>query len=83
MWGQDIKNTYEKRDIKVFMPEFPIRAESKYEKFKEILKEYIDNGTLNNDSIVIAHSIGNAYIERIKSGFAHFFIVVIADSISH
>lgn len=64
MWGQDIKDTYEKKDLKVFMPEFPIRAESKYDKFKVILKEYIDNGTLNNDSIVIAHSIGNAYFVR-------------------
>lgn len=64
MWGQDIKEVYEKNGINVFMPEFPIRAESKYEKFKEILKDYIYNGTLNNYSIVIAHSIGNAYFVR-------------------
>lgn len=30
----------------------------------EILKEYLDNKTLNENSIVIAHSIGNAYFIR-------------------
>lgn len=46
------------------MPEFPIRAESRYEKFRDILKIYLKNGELNNNSIVIAHSIGNAYFIR-------------------
>lgn len=61
MWGQDIKETFGEKEIDVIMPEFPIRSESRYEKFKEILKFYINNGKLNNNSIVIAHSIGNAY----------------------
>ena len=60
-WGIDIKEKFGDKDIDVYMPEFPIRAESNYEKFKEILKFYIDNGTLNNNSIIVAHSIGNAY----------------------
>ena len=46
------------------MPEFPIRAESRYNKFDSILKGYLDNGILNSKSIVIAHSIGNAYFVR-------------------
>ena len=46
------------------MPEFPIRAESRYEKFRDILEIYLNNGSLNNNSIVIAHSIGNAYFVR-------------------
>ena len=64
MWGQDVKETFEKKNIEVFLPEFPIRAESRYERFDEILKEFLNNGLLNNDSIVIAHSIGNAYFVR-------------------
>ena len=64
MWGKDIKYTFEKKEIDVIMPEFQIRAESRYEKFKEILEVYFNNGILNNNSIIIAHSIGNAYFIR-------------------
>ena len=64
MWGQDVKSTFGEKEIDVYMPEFPIRTESKYEKFKEILKFYLDNGQLNKKSIVIAHSIGNPYFIR-------------------
>lgn len=64
MWGLDVKNKFEEKEIDVYLPSFPIRAESSYEKFKSILKEYIDNGKLNKNSIVIAHSIGNPYFIR-------------------
>ena len=63
IWGQDVKETF-KNKIEVYMPEFPIRAESRFEKFDEILETYLDNGLLNEESIVIAHSIGNAYFIR-------------------
>lgn len=61
IWGQDIKEKFEQKEVDTIMPQFPIRAESKYEKFKEILEFYINTGELNNNSIVVAHSIGNAY----------------------
>ena len=64
MWGQEVKKIFEKKGIKVIMHEFPIRAESSYEKFENILEYYITNGQLNNNSIVVAHSIGNAYFVR-------------------
>ncbi len=64
IWGRDIKENFNKQGIEVVLPEFPIRADSSYNKFKEILKEYIDNKTLNENSIVIGHSIGNAYFIR-------------------
>ena len=63
IWGKDIKERFEEKEIDVIMPEFPIRADSKYEKFRDIL-DYYENGTLNSNSIVIAHSIGNAYFIR-------------------
>ena len=64
MWGKDIKDEFSQKGFNVIMPEFPIRADSKYEKFETILEKYIDNGDLNSDSIVIAHSISNAYFIR-------------------
>ena len=64
MWGQDVKEVFGAKDIDVFLPEFPIRADSKYEKFDEILSFYLDNKQLNDNSIVVAHSIGNPYFIR-------------------
>lgn len=64
MWGSDVKEVFGQKEIDVIMPEFPIRAESKYEKFRDILEYYFENGKLNNNSIVVAHSIGNAYFIR-------------------
>ena len=46
------------------MPKFPIRAESRYEKFDEILSQYLSTNQLNENSIVICHSIGNPYFIR-------------------
>ena len=34
-WGQDVKQKFEGK-LNVFMPKFPMRAESRYEKFDEI-----------------------------------------------
>ena len=64
IWGLDIKNVFMEKDVDIIMPEFPIRAESKYEKFEYILEKYITSGILNNNSIVVAHSIWNAYFIR-------------------
>ena len=62
-WGKDVKENFEGK-CKVYMPKFPIRAESKYEKFNEILSVYLDSNELNKESIVICHSIGNPYFIR-------------------
>ena len=64
MWGQNVKEEFGAKDMDVILPEFPIRAESKYEKFDEILSFYLDKKQLNENTIVIAHSIGNAYFVR-------------------
>lgn len=64
IWGQDIKENFNKQNIEVILPQFPIRADSSYEKFRDILIEYLNNDSLNENSIVICHSIGNAYFIR-------------------
>jgi predicted alpha/beta hydrolase family esterase len=63
-WGKELKEIFEAKNIEVNMSKFPIRDESTYEKFENILKSYIDNGKLNENSIIVAHSIGNAYFVR-------------------
>lgn len=64
IWGQDVKEHFSTKNIETFLPKFPIRAESSFIKFNEILLEYLKNGTLNENSIVICHSIGNPYFIR-------------------
>ncbi len=63
-WGVDVKTRIAENGTDVFMPEFPIRAESSFEAFEERLLPYLENGTLNKNSIVVAHSIGNPYFIR-------------------
>lgn len=62
-WGQDVYKNF-KDKLNVFMPSFPIRAESSYEKFDSILVTYLKTKQLNENSIVICHSIGNPYFIR-------------------
>ena len=56
-WGQDIKNKFENNTINVYMPEFPIRENSSYEKFKEILDEYLNEGILNSDFVKLHENL--------------------------
>jgi hypothetical protein len=63
-WGSDIKKVFGEKELDVYLPSFPIRAESTYERFEEILKEYLDTNKLNANSIVVCHSIGNPYFIR-------------------
>lgn len=71
MWGKDVKEEFGGKEIDVYTPDFPIRAESSYVKFKEILKTYYDDGTLNENSIVVAHSIGNPYFIKFCKEFEY------------
>ncbi|MDE6142264.1 MAG: inositol monophosphatase, partial [Bacilli bacterium] len=68
-WGIDIKEHFGNQEIDVYLPEFPIRAESSYEEFQKRLNTYLENGKLNENSIVICHSISNPYFVR----FCHEF----------
>ena len=79
MWGKQVSAVFEKQ-TEVIMPKFPIRAESSYLKFDEILSEYFENGRLNQDSVVVCHSIGNAYFIRFcaKYGFAPKAYIAVA-----
>ncbi len=62
-WGKDVKQKFEGK-LDVIMPQFPVRAESRFEKFDEILSKYLENGQLCEDSIVVCHSIANPYFIR-------------------
>lgn len=48
-----------KREYKVIIPEFPVKEGVKYINWKNIFNEYKDE--INENSVVIAHSIGNEF----------------------
>lgn len=64
IWKRDIKAIFNKQNIEVILPQFSIRKNSSYENFEQILKVYLDYKTLNENSIVVCHSICNAYFIR-------------------
>ena len=55
-----LKSELEKSGYEVIMPSFPIQEGTIYEKWKEILDQY--KGSINSDSVVVCHSIGNEFI---------------------
>ncbi len=63
-WGNDVKEYALNKEIDFYMPLFPIREKSSYIEFDKILSTYLEDGKLNENSIVIAHSIGNPYFIR-------------------
>ena len=55
-----LKSELEKSDYEVIMPSFSIQEGTIYKRWKEILNQY--KGSINSDSIVVCHSIGNEFI---------------------
>lgn len=51
-------------NLDYYYPIFPIRAEASPESWGKILNEYVENGTLNQESMVITHSIGTKFIPK-------------------
>ncbi len=85
MWGKQVKAEFENQ-TEVIMPKFPIRAESSYEKFSDVLNEYLESEKLNENSIVVCHSIGNPYFIRfcdVKNFVPKAYIAVAPGAVYH
>ena len=78
-FGKVIKEKFANK-TEIIIPEFPIRAESSYEKFETIVVEYLKSGKLNENSVVLCHSIGNPYFIRFSKryGFVPRFYISVA-----
>ena len=59
-----IEKLCEDSNIDCYFPRFPIGSNANYDKWEQILNEYIKKGTLNEESIVIAHSLGAHFIPK-------------------
>lgn len=63
-FGPYIEKEAEKRDIKVYSPKFPLAQEATYKGWKEIFDKYVKEGIINENTIMIGHSIGATFIPR-------------------
>ena len=61
-FGPSLTSFLEEKGYKVFLPKLPIRLEASYEKWSKILDEYKEY--FNEETIVVAHSIGNPFFIR-------------------
>jgi Predicted esterase of the alpha/beta hydrolase fold len=50
--------------IDTYVPDFPIKGEADYDKWSKIMDTYLKSGELNEDSIVIAHSLDAHFIPK-------------------
>ncbi len=50
--------------LNVIFPDFPTGKNANYNEWSKILDQYLSNGTLNSDSIIIAHSLGAHFIPK-------------------
>lgn len=63
-FAPSIKKLCEENNIDYYFPKFPIRSEATYEKWEEILNEYKEKNILNDNSIIISHSLGTHFVPK-------------------
>ena len=79
IWGQDLKETFERNDIDVIMPEFPIRAESKYEKFRDILDYYYVR-TFSDTCIGIIYPFQACFVNHLVFCYLRIFVYLCSNN---
>lgn len=63
-FAPSIEKLCKENNIDYYFPKFPIRNEATYESWENILDKYKEKGILNNNSIVISHSLGTQFIPK-------------------
>ncbi|MCI9063436.1 MAG: hypothetical protein HFJ17_02380 [Clostridia bacterium] len=66
-------------DVDYYFPSFPIRNDATFESWEEVLNQYKEKNLLNEDSIIISHSLGCLFIPKYLAKYnfkVHTFISV-------
>lgn len=61
-FSSSIEKLCKNNNIEFYLPDFSVRSDAKYDKWEKILKQYYLDGKLNENSIVIAHSLGTQFM---------------------
>lgn len=63
-FAPSVEKFCKENNLDYYYPIFPIRAEASMESWEKILNKYVEDGTLNQESMVITHSIGTKFIPK-------------------
>lgn len=63
-FAPSIKKLCEENNVAYYFPKFPLRQDATYERWEKILNKYKDDGLLNEESIVISHSLGTHFFPK-------------------
>lgn len=63
-FANSVKNFCKQNNLDYYYPIFPIRAEASPESWGKIFDEYRMKGILNQESMIITHSIGTKFIPK-------------------
>ena len=66
-FGPYVVNKAKNLGFDVIFPDFPHKGGADYQKWSAIMDQYITSGKLNDDSIVIGHSLGTLFIPKYLS----------------
>lgn len=63
-FGPYVESETNKLGIKSYFPKFPIKQEATYKSWSEEMHKYLERGLINENSIIVAHSLGTHFIPR-------------------
>ncbi len=63
-FAPSIEKMCKENNINYYYPKFPIRSKATYESWENVLNDYKERGILNDESIVISHSLGTLFIPK-------------------
>lgn len=63
-FGPYLKNECKKRNIECILPIFPMKQEATFENWKEVMDEYLKAKQINEETIIVAHSLGAQFIPK-------------------
>lgn len=63
-FGEYVKKESEKLGFEVYMPRFPIKQDATYNGWTEVMNKYLENGLINENTVIVAHSLGTLFTPR-------------------
>ena len=63
-FGPYIENEMAKLNVETYFPNFPIRENVSYESWAKVMDMYLEKGLINENTIIIAHSLGTNFVPK-------------------
>lgn len=63
-FGPYIETEAKKLNIETYMPKFSIKEQATYEGWAKVMDTYLEQNSINENTIIVAHSLGTHFIPR-------------------